>query len=457
MSQEMNNISRLAAQASADAHRANERFEGQEFQAKISNAVSNYNLSSSAGTTTQRRAATPPPAFNWSIIPSEDKRAIIQAILDGIDNVGLTEAVSERLRLDTLREDVADHDSRLGAVEREFRLEQGAIPRLQTAVDDLVARRNVSACERAGYIFNGPEDCEAQIRSVGADAKVCTKCLDLYSLLTLSQDPYVTYESGIKVHADANKANFDGVAESRVKLSFSVPFPEVVVKVVDSASTASHGGAKWASSFASADVFEDNFREGAHRRVVKAIDRTYELLNKSVDHTFPVSQRGSETPSMRKIHTILSEQNRMTHRQTIAFIECLMPFYRTLMGGSLTKEEAWDRVFVFVLEFLTTVQEQRVLAATDVTSEAQMMWAALKATDFIEEFRKAKFIEHPKALAILALTSIEREGKAQELLEERLKKLVEAGVSAKYSRLETRVQTAENKLKSIVMKNPDLK
>jgi hypothetical protein len=86
------------------------------------------------------------------------------------------------------------------------------------------------------------------------------------------------------------------------------------------------------------------------------------------------------------------------------------------MGGSLTKEGAWDRVFVFVLEFLTSVQEQRVLVATDVTSEAQMMLAALKATDFIEEFQKVKFIEHPKALAILALTSIEREGKAQELL-----------------------------------------
>lgn len=85
-----------------------------------------------------------------------------------------------------------------------------------------VAKRNSSACERAGYIFNGPEDCEALIRSVGADAKVCTKWLDPYSLLTLSQDPYVTYESGIKVHANANKTNFDGVAESCVKLSGQV-------------------------------------------------------------------------------------------------------------------------------------------------------------------------------------------------------------------------------------------
>lgn len=190
-----------------------------------------------------------------------------------------------------------------------------------------VAKRNSSACERAGYIFNGPEDCEALIRSVGADAKVCTKWLDPYSLLTISQDPYVTYESGIKLHANANKTNFDGVAESCVKLSLSVPFPEVMVRCVDSASSAAHCGAKWASSFASAAVFEDNFREGAHRWVVKGIDCTYELLNKSVDHTFLVSQRESKTPSMHKIHTILSKQNHMTHHQTIAFIECLMPFY----------------------------------------------------------------------------------------------------------------------------------
>lgn len=75
------------------------------------------------------------------MIPLDDKKcAIIKAIFDGLDDHGLTRAVSECLRLDTLREDVKNQDSRLFAVEREFHLEQGAIPHLQTAVDDLVAK-----------------------------------------------------------------------------------------------------------------------------------------------------------------------------------------------------------------------------------------------------------------------------------------------------------------------------
>jgi hypothetical protein len=209
--------------------------------------------------------------------------------------------------------------------------------------------------------------------------------------------------------------------------------------------------------FASAEVFEDDFRDGAHRRVVNGIERAYELVQKSVDRAFPISQRGSETADLRKIHTILTEQNRLAHRQTIAFIECLLPFYRTLKVGSLTSEESWDRVLVFVLEVLTALQEHRVLACADVSDEAGMIWGCFKATDFGEEFRKQKFVEHHKALAILALTSIEREGKAMSLLEDRMKKVFEASKNEKYAKLETRIQTVENWKKNLVTKNPDLK
>jgi hypothetical protein len=238
-------------------------------------------------------------------------------------------------------------------VEREFNQDQGIVSRLQQSVAGIEARRNVSACERAGYIFNGPEDVEAMIQVLPKKGLIFPKCLDLIGLLTLAQDPYVTYAEGIKVHADAIKANFDGVGESRIKLSFEIPYPEIIVKCIENAGTAARGGAKWAPMFASAEVFEDDFRDGAHRRVVNGIERAYELVQKSVDQAFPISQRGSETADLRKIHTILTEQNRLAHRQTIAFIECLVPFYRTLKVGSLTSEESWDGVLVFVLEMLT--------------------------------------------------------------------------------------------------------
>jgi hypothetical protein len=109
------------------------------------------------------------------------------------------------------------------------------------------------------------------------------------------------------------------------------------------------------------------------------------------------------------------------------------------------------------MEFLSCVQEERVLACADFSDEAGIIWGCFKATDFAEEFRRQKFVEHPKALSILALTSIEREGKNLAAMEERVKKLIESAKGDKITKMETRLQTIENKVKNLITKNPDLK
>jgi hypothetical protein len=369
--------------------------------------------------------------------------------------VSISRAVGQELRLKSIREEMQAQGDRINSLEDEFT--HGTIPRIENTLQQWEARRDVSSVERAGYVFNGPDDVDAMIQATKKTDKLFTKCVDMYGFLTLAQDPYVTFESGMRVHADAIKANFDSVVESRIKLSFEIPYPEIIIKCTETATTAARGGAKWAPMFASAEVFEDNFRDGAHRRVINGIERAYELVQKNLDRTFPISQRGSETSDTRKIHTIFSDQNRRAYRQTIQFIECLLPFCRTIESGSLTKEEAWDRVFVFTMELLSALQECRVLASTDSADEAGIIWGCFKATDLAEEFRKQKYVEHPKALGVLALTSIEREGKTMALLEERMKKIINNAKNDKLNKLETRVQTVENKLKTLVTKNPDLK
>ena len=305
-------------------------------------------------------------------------------------------------------------------------------------------------------MFSGPQDVEALV-SLAGKGKLLTLCLDLHSMLTLAQDPYVTYEGGVQVHANAIKANFGSVVESRIKLSFEIPYPEIIVKCAETAATAGRGGAKWAPMFTSAELFEDNFRDGSHRRIIKGIDTAYELTQSAIDLEFPVGDIGTRTGDNRKIHTVLSDQNRRAYRQSISFIDSLIPFYKTLKGGSLSADEAWERVFVFVMEFLTSLREVRVIS-TDMSDEASMLWGCFKATDLAEEFRKQKYIEHPKALAILALTSIEREGKTMALLEQRIaKQIADANKGDKLTKLDTRIQTVENKLKNIIAKNPDLK
>jgi hypothetical protein len=268
----------------------------------------------------------------------------------------------------------------------------------------------------------------------------------------------VTYEAAMQVHANAIKANYDSVLESRLKVSYEIPFPEIIVKCVENAATVARGGAKWGAMFATAELFEDDFRDGAHRRVVKGVDNAYDLIQKAIDHDFPLGFANSRTGDVRKVHAILTDQLRLAYRQTIEFLNCLLPFHKTLKGGSLTTEEAWDRVFVFVMEFLTSVQEKRVLSL-DTANEASLIWGTLKATDHVEEFsRKQKFVEHPKALSILALTSIESEGKTMALLETKIaRQIADAKSSDKFTKLDTRISAVENKLKNLLIKNPDLK
>ena len=394
--------------------------------------------------------------MGWDDLSPVEQEKMLSSMLDHLDLDRLSDMVATRLGVNQIKEDLKRDSIRLIKIEQEFTSENGTVAKLREQMATWDARRNSTSSERGGCVFSGPQDVQALVALAGS-GKLCTLCLDVHGMLTLAQDPYVTYEAGVQVHANAIKASFGSVVESRIKLSFELPYPELIVKCVETASTAGRGGAKWAPMFATAELFEDDFRDGSHRRVIKGIDNAFELTQKAIDHAFPLSSTGGCGGDERKIHTILSDQNRRAYRQSIGFIESLLPFFRTLKGGSLSSEEAWDRVFVFVMEFLTSLREVRVISS-DMSQEASMIWGCFKATDLAEEFRKQKFDEHPKALSILALTSIEREGKSMALLEQRIaKQIAEANKGDKFTKLDTRIQTVENKLKNLCAKNPELK
>ena len=392
----------------------------------------------------------------WDDLSPVEQEKLLSSMIDHLDVERLSNMVSSKLGVTSIKEELRRDGMRLVKIEQEFASEHGTVTKLQEQMATWDARRNSTSSERGGYVFSSPQDVQALVSLAGA-GKLCTLCLDLHGMLTLAQDPYVTYEAGVQVHANAIKASFGSVVESRIKMSFELPYPELLVKCIETASTAGRGGAKWAPMFGSAELFEDDFRDGSHRRVIKGIDNAFELTQKAIDHAFPLSFAGERSGDTRKIHTVLTDQNRRAYRQCIGFIESLLPFHRTLKGGSLSTEEAWDRVFVFTMEFLTSLREVRVISS-DMSEEAAMIWGCFKATDLAEEYRKQKFIEHPKALAILALTSIEREGKSMALLEQRIaKQIADANKGDKILKFDTRIQTVENKLKNILAKNPELK
>ena len=400
------------------------------------------------------------PTFDWDQLSSEAQQGLVTEVVKHLDMTALGRAIEGEFHLSSMNSKVNDVESRVTYLEREVSSEHGMVPRIKAELEKMQARGNISASERGGYVFTGQADIQALVQMVGV-GKLSVLCLDLVGMLTLAQDPFVTYEGGVQAHANAQKANFGSVLESRLKLSFEIPYPEIIVRRVDSVSTSARGGAKWAPMFDSAEVFEDDFRDGTHRRVLKGIESAYDLTQKAVDQEFPTGAGGAEAANNRKIHTILSDQNRQAYRQTIAFIESLLPFHRTLKGGGLSSADAWERVFVLVVEVLDALREARVISS-DLSAESALIWGCFKATDLAEEFRLQKFVEHHKALAILALTSIEREGKSMSSLEDRTDRKVAEATANKaeksaVTRLDTRVQTLENKLKNIVAKMPELK
>ena len=77
--------------------------------------------------------------------------------------------------------------------------------------------------------------------------------------------------------------------------------------------------------------------------------------------------------------------------------------------GGLSNSDAWDRVEVFAQEFFMDVHSFRIVSSK--RNAADMCWGAMKATDRVEQYRREKFIEFSKVTSILALTSMEHEGK----------------------------------------------
>jgi hypothetical protein len=67
----------------------------------------------------------------------------------------------------------------------------------------------------------------------------------------------------------------------------SIPYPEIMIQCVESEATSGRGSARWAPMFASAELFEDDFRDGAHRRVIKGVENAYDLTQRAIDQEFP--------------------------------------------------------------------------------------------------------------------------------------------------------------------------
>ena len=79
----------------------------------------------------------------------------------------------------------------------------------------------------------------------------------------------------------------------------------------------------------------------------------------------------------------------------------------------MTTDDDWERVLIFTKAVFDDVWTVRALTL-DSKNNAGMIWESFKTTKLLEEYRRLKFYQHPHVSNMLALTSLQREGKKVE-------------------------------------------
>jgi hypothetical protein len=78
----------------------------------------------------------------------------------------------------------------------------------------------------------------------------------------------------------------------------------------------------------------------------------------------------------------------------------------------MSSEDAWERVLIFTKACLT-ISNCGALTL-DSKNTAGMIWGSFRTTKLLEEYCRLKFYQHPQVSNMLALTSLQQEGKKVE-------------------------------------------
>ncbi len=77
--------------------------------------------------------------------------------------------------------------------------------------------------------------------------------------------------------------------------------------------------------------------------------------------------------------------------------------------GGLSDEEAWNCVLVYSKALFEDIKTVRALSAE--RSCSAMIWGSFRTAELLAGYVRLRWLHHPQVLSILALTSMQREGK----------------------------------------------
>ena len=81
-----------------------------------------------------------------------------------------------------------------------------------------------------------------------------------------------------------------------------------------------------------------------------------------------------------------------------------------MCGGGLIGVEVWNHVLVYTKALFEDIKSVREVSTGK--SPATMIWDSFLSSDLLKEYTRLHFTQHPQVLSILALTSMQREGRS---------------------------------------------
>jgi hypothetical protein len=335
----------------------------------------------------------------------------------------------------------SDLVTRLAALEAEMFQSAGSIPTLLARVEQLEAAKMITAVEIGGFVFVDEAATEAWV-ATHRDPDLVRFCPDFVTLFLLADPKFDTVEAGLEQSAAVAKAQFSFLDVATAVLSYSIVYPSNLIKKSDRADAQQDGGVVWAPSFASHEVFEGDYNNGTHLRLKKDLTAAAKSIEAGIDYHFSASLHP-------KTNAVFRAQVRYALTQCTEFLDALTPLHKQISGGGMSGKESWSRVMIFakqIFEDIRTVRAPNVAAST-----GSRILASFRTTEILKEYQRHNWVEHPKTSAILALTSMRKEGKAIEELSSK--------VQSHSSQLNQRlgdIKKLQEDLKDLKKKNPSL-
>jgi hypothetical protein len=255
-----------------------------------------------------------------------------------------------------------------------------------------------------GYVFTDEASVDAWLTPVN-DPHLNRFCVDFVILFLLAEPKFESISQGLERTAAAKKAHFDSLDLATIDLSYKIIYPPRILVASEKEAAMDNDNVEWATPFATHSGFEGTYNNGTHLRLKKSIKGVVRAIEGGLDATY--------SPRLHpKVNGVLKALLHVAEDQCLSFLDSCTPLWRKISGGGMSDKEAWSRVLVFVKQVFDDIAAVRAINSEETLPSK--VWASLCTAQMLKSYQLNNWVEHYKTSAILAVTSMRKEGKAIE-------------------------------------------